>query len=78
MLTVKHVERSGHESVTTAASAYYDPAVGQNNEYPKGQVVAFGSPNDGGATHEGVTRFGGGKVFIMNDHGSTVANYDLD
>jgi hypothetical protein len=75
MLTVKHVEKSGHQSVTPAETVVFDPAVGKNNEWPKGQVVAFGVPQP---VSDGCNRYGTGIVYVMNDHGSTVAKYDLD
>lgn len=75
MLTVKHVERSGHESVTVAATVIFDPATGQDKEYPNGQVVAFGVPMP---VSDGCNRYSGGIIYVMNDHGSTVAKYDLN
>jgi hypothetical protein len=75
MLTVKHVERSGHEGVTTAESVIFDPATGADNEWPHGQVVAFGVPRP---VSDGCNRYGNGLVYVMNDGGSTVAKYDLD
>jgi hypothetical protein len=75
MFTVKHVERDGHEGVVQADSVIFDPAVGENNEYPKGQVVAFGVPQP---TSDGCNRYGNGVVYVMNDRGSTVAKYNLD
>lgn len=73
MLTVKHVETSGHENVTTADSVTFDPAVGENNEYPRGQVLAWGVP---GLSE--MHRFSSGIVYVMNARGSTVSTYNLN
>lgn len=74
MLTVKHIENDGHESITSAESVVFDPAVGQGNEWPRGQVIAFGVPQP---TSDGCNRYGSGVVYIMNSTGSTVGKYDL-
>lgn len=75
MLTVKHVEKSRHEGITQAETVVFDPATGASNEYPNGQVVAFGVPQP---TADGCNRYGNGVVYVMNDRGSTVAKYNLD
>lgn len=75
MLTVKHVEKSGYESINLAEVVTFDPAVGSNNEWPKGQVVAFGVKQP---MSDGYNRYGNGIVYVMNDQGSTVAKYNLD
>lgn len=74
MLTVKHVEKSGHESVTPTTSIAFDPATGENKEYPRGQLLAFGIDT----TVAGYNRYASGTVYVMNDNGSTVARYDFD
>jgi hypothetical protein len=75
MLTVKHVERSRHESITTATGVWFDPAVGKNNEYPNGQLVAVGVPQP---TIDGCNRYSSGVIYVMNENGKTVGKYDLD
>jgi hypothetical protein len=77
MLTIKHVEESGHQSVTSAASVTFTPA---NLTHPDDQnghdeVIAFGVPMP---ISDGCNRYRNGTVYVMNDHGSTVANYNLD
>jgi hypothetical protein len=74
MLTVKHVDIGGHESITLAETVIFDPAVGKDNEYPAGQVVAFGVP---APISDGCNRYSSGRVFVMNDFGKTVAVYRL-
>jgi hypothetical protein len=69
MLTIKHVEKCGVEGVFEAESANYFP---RDPERPKAQCTAFGVPGSGYLT------FDDGKVFVMNDKGRTIANYDLD
>lgn len=79
MLTVKHIEKSGHQGIRSCRDVVFDPAIGQNKEYPNGQVVAFGVPADEGVVGpDGVCRFGSGHVYVMNEHGATVAKYILD
>lgn len=75
MLTVKHVEKSGHESVTTAESVSFDPAAGENNEYPRGQLLAFGTPRPITGVFD---QYSSGTVYVMNSTGATVAIYRLD
>lgn len=74
MLTVKHVESNGYQSVTLAEMVTFDPAIGQNNEYPNGQVIAWGVKQP---ISDGCNRYGDGLIYVMNDQGSTVAKYDL-
>jgi len=71
MLTLRHVEKNGYESVQQVASVSlempaehneYHPTLNRHNE--NGQVL------DGG--------YGDGKVYVMNENGKTVAVYDLD
>ena len=77
MLTVKHVEKDGHESLVPCTSAQFYPAVvGDDATRPK--VEVFGSPADGGAFYDGHATYSNGKIYVMNDHGATVGNYDLD
>jgi hypothetical protein len=73
MLTIKHIARTGHERTASADDVYFDPATGENGEYPKGQVVAYGMPRSDAVSH-----FSDGIVYVMNDNGSTVAKYNLN
>lgn len=73
MFTVKHVEKNGHMSLRTASEVWYDPAVGEQDEYPHGQLLAG---NGSGTEHP--FRYSSGVVYVMNDKGSTVSRYDLD
>ena len=75
MLTVRHVEKDGHEGVTEASSVHFDPAIGANREYPNGQVVAFGVPEH---VADGCNRYANGVIYVMNENGSTVARFNLD
>jgi len=70
-LTVRHIERSGHESVTQAVSVSFEPARGKS----PAQLIAFGVPSP---ISDGCNRYGDGKIFVMNEAGATVAKYDLD
>lgn len=71
MLTVKHVENDGHESVMLVLSVSYDP---------KGEeLVGYGSPGpDEGARKDGVVRYASGRVYVMNENGKTVGVYNLN
>jgi hypothetical protein len=72
MLTIKHVEELGHESIQAARSVSYDPAGG-------GTLIAFGcEPNGGAVDADGVCRYGDGRVYVMNENGATVGTYNLD
>lgn len=74
-MAVRHIEKSGYESVVLATSVGFDPAIGQHKEYPNGQVVAFGVPNP---VSDGCNRYSTGKIFVMNEAGATIAQWDLD
>lgn len=74
-LTVRHLEPSGHESITQAISVSYQPG---NNTPERGDekplLIAFGVPDSMG---EGHCNYGSGTVYVMNEAGATVAKYDL-
>lgn len=74
MLTIKHVEKSGHEGIQMAHGV--SVSKGPNNTKA---VEAFGCTGIGGAVDEsGHCTYGTGKVYVMNDAGATVGFYDLD
>lgn len=76
MLTVKHIERSGYESVISALSvSKYPKATKEAACDSSGMVVAFGVIN---GLNGNCTKFADGKIYIMNENGKTIANYDLD
>jgi len=79
MLTVKHVEKDGHESIRMVHSISYQPS---RLEDIKGRthsiLTAYGCTDEGGAVSDGVCSYSSGKIYIMNDAGSTVGNYDLE
>lgn len=77
MLTIKHIEKDGHEGVIQAIQITYAPQDDTNNGAPG--LTAYGSPGpDEGARKDGVISFGDGRVYVMNDNGKTVATYNLD
>lgn len=78
MLTLKHVEKSGHESIRMAQNVSYKPDGMEGVEPRKPVLEAFGCTGDGGPVSNGWCCFGDGIVYVMNDHGSTVAKYDLN
>lgn len=80
LLTIKHVEKSGHESIQQAHSISYHPK-GVDGREPKDKpcLEAFGCTGIGGPVDEhGWCCYANGIVYIMNDSGSTVGKYDLD
>lgn len=82
LLTLKHVEASGHESVQQAHSVSFKPkgyAPGGDTPTDRAQLEAFGCTGIGGPVDEsGWCCYGSGIVYVMNDAGSTVSKYDLD
>lgn len=83
MLTVKHIEEKNgitiHESVVLAVSISYFPEgedVGQPAPTPP-FVRAFGVVG-GGVNGDGENSYANGRIYVMNDNGKTIANYDLD
>jgi hypothetical protein len=78
MLTIKHIEKSGHESIQMARSVSYNPNGMEGHEPRTPTLEAHGCTGDGGAVSNGWCCYGDGKVYVMNDAGRTVGNYDLD
>lgn len=77
-LTVKHVERDGHEGITQATSVSFAPDDTDDDTDSSDQhavLIAFGVPQP---VSDGCNRYRSGKVFVMNEAGATVAIYDLD
>jgi hypothetical protein len=68
MLTIKHVECDGYESVRQATHVERCPWNADN-----GGVFAYGVPGEAEPL-----RFATGKVYVMGDGGKTVATYSLD
>lgn len=74
MLTIKHTEPNYQESLYTAREARFMP---KNAMTP----VVDGTSDEcvllyGGDV--GMKELYGGTVYVMNDHGATVAHYNLD
>jgi hypothetical protein len=65
VLTIKHVEPNGHESIEESIFATYDPGVGPSTA---GELRVNCSK---GFYSEGI-------VYVMNESGKTIAKYDLD
>jgi hypothetical protein len=81
LLTIKHVEKSGYESIQQAHSVSFTPAklAHPDKVDPKDELIAFGCTGKGGAVDsDGVCRYGDGTVYVMNDAGSTVGKYHLN
>ena len=76
MLTIKHVERGGFECVTSAAVVEFIPAAlaEPSDLTPHDEVIAFGVPQP---VSDGCNRYQDGTIYVMNDHGSTIATYHL-
>jgi hypothetical protein len=69
MFTVKYCGPNHHETLTSADEIYYDPAIGTNGEYPRGQLECFNG--------EKRTRHVDGVVYVMNETGATVSKFNL-
>lgn len=77
MLTIKHVEKSGFESIQMAHSVWTEDD--QNADAKRQILVASGCTALGGATGaDGICRYGSGTVYVMNDAGATVGKYHFD
>jgi len=77
MLTVKYISEFGFEQVFSATDVStrgreYDPHVGEITQHdrPNFVVDCKRGPNDS-------ETFRDGQIYVMNDAGKTVANYDL-
>lgn len=65
MYSLKHVEDDKKEKVVAAVSVDFDPE--------KKEVIGHGSPS----SEDGIIRFNTGRVYVMNERGSTVGVYVL-
>lgn len=74
MLTIKHVENGGREGIQQAHAVAFRPA---KDDAPA-ILEAWGCTAIGGAVDEdGYCKYGDGRVYVMNDAGATVGNYNL-
>lgn len=71
MFSVRHVRKDGTESLHEAVLVEKEPAVTAGPE-PHDVRVYLVKPDKSGVY------ISSGKVFVMNDAGSTVASYDFD
>ena len=78
LLTIKHVEKDGHESIQQAHSVSFVPH-DEESKVKKSRLDAFGCTGQGGAVDDdGCCSYSSGIVYVMNDAGSTVGKYDLN
>lgn len=80
MLTLRHVEKDGHEGIMQAGEVSFYPGKPTDDNVPETLpcLVAFGVPGpDAGARVNGVVQFGNGTVYVMNDSAKTIAIYNL-
>lgn len=61
-MTLKHIDADGRENTVSLVSVSFDPE--------SGIVTGRGIPSE--------ASWSSGRVFVMNDQGKTVANYNLD
>ncbi len=87
MITVKHVSQNKVESVFLAQSVQFVPergivcGVNPNNTYDLPEGITVHMPDES-LLHYGFDKVGGpdvlqSKVYVMNEHGKTVATYIL-
>jgi hypothetical protein len=78
MLTIKHVEKCGREHLQQAHAVSFRPGTQNGSNESPAILEAFGCTGTGGAVDEnGYCKYGDGRVYVMNDSGSTVGNYIL-
>ena len=71
MLTIKHIEKSGSESISEAKEISF---YGDERQAPRVHAYGVGDPD----AVDGHIQYGNGIVYVMNASGSTIAKYDLD
>lgn len=76
MLTIKHVERDGKETVFPASEVKYDPVHFREPGYISGYVW-YVNPEDPYQKRNSNRRLESGIVYIMNPQGATVSVYHL-
>lgn len=72
MLTVKHIEPSGHESIHPAVRVSFQPRAQLEDKSWAAQCVFIDTPK-----METIALGSWGAIYVMNDAGKTVAKYDL-
>lgn len=81
MMTINHFDINHMQTIREAYSVTYNPMYGSagDKEYEgqTGQVVASCVDSTGDETHLELVTFNGGKVYVMNTEGKTVATYNL-
>lgn len=74
MLTIRHIEPNGYETIYSCHSLWREPSPNQvkteHPHYHQGAMVA-----DIGDDQR---RFSSGQLFVMNENGKTVAKYEWD
>lgn len=80
MLTVKNVTPEGYELIFSARHVEFRPAIAEDEtplaaEGCKGREAELWI--DEGTEQQRVFSLGSGTVYVMNEHGSTVATYHL-
>lgn len=70
MFTIKLVTDNGYQHIYRGRDVRFVPATAQNSA-PAYNVVQFDD------AETGLITIGEGRVFVMNDSGKTVADYDL-
>jgi hypothetical protein len=69
MLTIRHIEPSGHETILQTKRVTSQPA----DQIHGGERIIFYEKDDGSTLP-----IESGAVYVMNDNGKTVATYHLD
>lgn len=81
MLTVKHLHCCGQQSVFEATSVEFIPTVSDpptSDSPTRDVVIACGRKFPGAAPGDGPAHtITSGRVYVMNEAGKTIANYDL-
>lgn len=74
MLTIKHISLSGEEMLYTSPIANYVPSRATERVGDPATVWIEPGSHVTAGTRYPLT---GGTIFVMNDHGKTVARYDI-
>ena len=71
MLTIRHIETNGYESIETCLRLWREPEdrEAKDPDFDRGAMVA----DLGGGL---LRTFSSGTLFVMNDNGKTVAKYE--
>ena len=83
MMTLKHIELSGHEQIHEVSKVWFNPEAVERLEQDNQKTGSGPTPLPRDTLYASIPgephpiQISSGTVFVMNQHGKTVSRYDL-